>query len=219
MTVIAQSFSNDASLSLLTVMRSLLFRPFHLMEAYAQEQIKTRQIWLYNLIFLVFASLLFAITSILHFPSSWHLQTWQLVLRFFALFGFTLFFAIPFITLIWSILQAFSTWFLSIKIPLVKLFSITGLGIFYYALIFAISLPVFILLPSNGLTIQIILAALNITGFILSVRLLKTAYQVWGEVSFKKALLTALLPIAIIATILILTRLLTYFAMAPHLHG
>lgn len=203
-------------LPLVQVMRDLIRQPQPLMASLRNGKLNHPDVLLKSLTFLLFASLFFAVTSVIYYPPNWQLNQWQLTMRFFVTFASMLVLMLPIMTLIWATLQRMSAWFWNIPITFGQTFGIAGLSLFYNALMFLISIPVFLAFSSQGYLLQGVLFLLNLTSFTLSVRLFKVAYQTFSEVSRKKALGVALFPVVLMLLVYAATQLLAYLAVHPH---
>jgi hypothetical protein len=198
-------------------MIQLLTNPRQLATAYTTAELSTRQILIQASIFLFLASLFFAIDTLFILPPDLHLTASQLALRFFVAFGMMFLLYIPMTTLLWAMLQKFSCWYLSLAVPLPKIIGLSALSILYYALLFLVSLTVFPFHAQNAFVTEGLLFGLNIGASFLLIRLFTTFYQVAADVTFQKALKTALFPLVLILLIYGSTLLLTVLSILPRL--
>jgi hypothetical protein len=201
------------------VMKHLLFSPTPMIRAYTEGSLKNSEVFLLSFIFLFLASFLFAITTVIHTSPGLQMSQWQFIIRFFFTFGLMFLFLIPLATGLWSMLQKFSSWYLNLDIPFIKVLGISGLGIFYYALIFLASIPVFLMRPVSPYVSEGILFFLNLSAFLLSIRLFGQTYRLVGGFSVKKAYFTALFPLFLLVILYVGIQTLTYFAILPRMGG
>ncbi len=194
--------------------RELVVQPGVVMARYHRDELQHPDILLKAMVFILFSALFFAITSVLSFPALQAQVAWQMVIRFFFFFGGMLL-VIPMMTIAWGALSKFGSWYLNLTVPAVKVIGVAGLGTLYFALMFLVAIPLH-LLPLAPAVLQGLLLGLQLGAIILNFRLFITAYRTLGEVSFRKALLVSLFPLIIIAVVVGLTQLLTYFALHPH---
>lgn len=205
------------ALPILGLIRDLLLAPGKIIAQYKQGNIKDHDILQKDLIFLFLASLFFTVTTVIYSVPGTHPTQETLVIRFFVVIGSLLFVVIPIFTLFWSILQKVSCWFWNIKIPFLTLLGVSGLSIFYYAVIFFVGIPLFVLEPYSPFVVQGLLFGLNLIGFALLVRMFKNTYCILGGASTGKAFLIIFFPMALILLVYGLIQLLTFFAIYPHL--
>ncbi len=203
-------------MSFFTVMKNLLVNPHKIISSYHEGHLPDKLIIRSSVWFLCLASVFFAVISVVNYPNTWHLTSIQLVLRFFVTWLIMGFFLIPLATVIWAILQRYAAWFFNVEISIWQILGIAGFGIFYYALIFLLGIPCAIFEPASPFAIQGILFALNLSAFILSIRLFKHAYAIFGGFSFGKSLLAAVFPIIVIILVYVATVLLSRFASFHH---
>lgn len=201
------------------LMIQLLLHPEQVLQNILSGQFKGPDILQKSLLFLVMASILFALTTVLDYPKNWHISHWQLMLRFFFSAGLMMLIVFPAITLFWGALQKFSSWYWNVPIPFLTVLGIAGLAVFYYAFVFACSLPFFLLKNISVWSLELILLGLNTLAFGLSIRLFKQTYRTFPQVSPKKALFIAFFPIIILLVVAILLKVLTYFAVLHHVGG
>lgn len=199
-----------------TLVRLLLVEPKAVLAPYLRGEISDEAVYKKALLFLVLASLLFAITTVLHVPQQWQLTSAQIMFRFVAMLGFTLVLLFPLITMGWALLQKVSGWFWDVPVPFLKCVGIAGLGLTYYAGIFLLSLPLFWIQPVLPVLFELGLFVLNLTAFLLSVRLFAISYMVFGEVSARKAIWIAFFPMLLIGLVWLVNEVLVYFAMRPY---
>ncbi len=199
------------------VFDTLVLRPEKILRAYHTGELTDTEVFSKAALFLVLTSLLFALSTMVTLPQTESLPVWQLVIRFVMMLVAALVLIIPAVTLAWAGLQKLSAWYWNLSVPFKKALGIAGLGIFYYLLMFALGLPVMVLLAKQAVLKESLLFALNAGAFVLSIRLFKQAYTVFTDAPPKRALWVACFPIAVLLIIYLLTQLLTYFAMFPHL--
>jgi hypothetical protein len=204
--------------SLKQVSINLLLSPRKVVHQIHQGQVHPHQALVLALVYIVCASVLFSLTVILD-PTAWNFPLWQLVVRFLLTFIVSLVFMIPLITAVWAVLQRLSAWFWDIRLPWLETLAYAGLGVFYYDLMLAFSLPIFVFGGSYIFLFQGLLFLLNISAFILSIRLFKNVYQEVGAVSAKRAVWVATFPLILVLGVQLLTQLLTYLAVLPQFRG
>ena len=198
-------------------MVQLITNPRQLVKDYTAGELTTSGILKQSSVFLLLASLFFAIDTVLAYLPASALTTAQLLLQFLVAFAMMFLLYIPVTTVLWVMLQKFSCWYLNVPVPLPKIIGLSALSISYYVLLFLLSLPVFPFHGQNAFVVEGILFALNLGAFFLVLRLFTTFYQVVADVPFKKAIKVALFPLVLILLVYGSTLLLTVLSVLPRL--
>ena len=207
------------SAQFLALWQDLILRPRRVIADFQSGKLTTQTVLRAGMIFQLIASVSFSLTTVLSMPPEWHLSSHDLILRFFFALFITFFIFIPGVTLVWALLQKGASWFWSFKLTLKTIFLIAMLGMGYYALMFALSLPVLLLKSLGGDIVQeLLLFGLNLSAMALSIRLFQTTYMTYENQSPIKALLSTLSPVGVVIVVIVATQLLSYFA-AVHRPG
>lgn len=197
--------------------KDLIFSPGLLALRYKEGQITHQDVFFQAILFMVAASLCFALAAVLYYQEP--LTGLQALIRFCFFFGLMFLLVIPISTGIWGILQKLSSWYWNLEVPLPHLLGLAGLGIFYYAAIFLLSLLLLVVRPFAPFIVEGILFALNLAAAFLSFRLFQQTYSTLTPASGKKAWFVSLFPVIIVLGLYIAIQVLVYFAMMPHLRG